>query len=379
MLDIPAPNTDFVAIAAGDYYSLGLKSDGSIAGWGFNSNGQLNVPAPNADFVAIAAGGYGFVAHSLGLKSDGTIVGWGSNNSGQLNVPAPNANFVAIAAGASGFEGHSLGLKSDGTIVAWGSNGFGELNVPAPNADFVAIAAGWSHSVGLKYDGTIVEWGSGQVTVPAPNANFVAIAAGFGNNLAIRSQGSPVPTALQYFDASWKDNRVVVAWRLIDSEGMLTFEVYRRHDPGSYVRLDGVTVASEGSGAFHFEDRATDAGWKYQYQVIVLEDGEAVTSFETSVTTPLLQVALGQNHPNPFNPTTEIPFSVAKTGRVSLNVYDAGGRLVRRLVDGVNEPGSHTATWDGRDDLGNAVGSGVYFCRLTAGKAIRVRKMVLLK
>jgi hypothetical protein len=120
-------------------------------------------------------------------------------------------------------------------------------------------------------------------------------------------------------------------------------------------------------------------GRKYQYQVIILEGGEAITSFEASVTTPLLQVALGQNHPNPFNPTTAIPFSISETGRVSLNVYDAGGRLVRRLVDGVSERGFHAATWDGRDNRGSSVGSGVYFYRLTAGKVVRVRKMVLLK
>jgi hypothetical protein len=55
----------FVALAAGGYHSLGLKTDGSIVAWGSNSNGQLNVPHPNAVFVAVAGGGH----HTLGLKS----------------------------------------------------------------------------------------------------------------------------------------------------------------------------------------------------------------------------------------------------------------------------------------------------------------------
>jgi len=59
--------------------------------------------APNSDFVAIAAGW----SHSLGVKADGSIVAWGYNGSGQTNLPAPNNGFVAIAAG----NGHSLGLK----------------------------------------------------------------------------------------------------------------------------------------------------------------------------------------------------------------------------------------------------------------------------
>ena len=75
----------FVAIAAGEAHSLGLKSDGSIVAWGDNDDGQCDVPSPNKGFVAIAAGDY----HSLGLKSDGSIVAWGYNRYGQCNVPYP--------------------------------------------------------------------------------------------------------------------------------------------------------------------------------------------------------------------------------------------------------------------------------------------------
>jgi len=63
--------------------------------WGANSGGQCNVPAPNSDFVAIAGGH----DHSLGLKVDGSIRAWGSNNRGQCNIPSPNADFIAVAAG----------------------------------------------------------------------------------------------------------------------------------------------------------------------------------------------------------------------------------------------------------------------------------------
>jgi flagellar hook assembly protein FlgD len=70
---------------------------------------------------------------------------------------------------------------------------------------------------------------------------------------------------------------------------------------------------------------------------------------------------------------------VEKAGPVSLEVYDAAGHLVRRLVDGVRGVGSHTATWDGRDDAGNIAGSGAYFYRLRAGMVTETRKMVLLK
>ena len=71
------------------------QGQGSIAAWGGNDNGECNVPAPNSGFVAVAAGR----DHSLGLKADGSIVAWGYNGFGQCNVPAPNSGFVAVAAG----------------------------------------------------------------------------------------------------------------------------------------------------------------------------------------------------------------------------------------------------------------------------------------
>jgi hypothetical protein len=184
--NVPDGN-DFIAIAAGWYYGLGLKSDGSIVAWGKNDHGQCNVPSPNNGFIAIAAGGH----YGLGLKSDGSIVAWGRNDYGQCNVPSPNNGFIAIAAGAY----HSLGLKSDGSIVAWGYNVDGQCNVPLPNIGFIAIAAGWYHSLGLKNDGSIVAWGNnsyGQSNVPSPNNGFITIAAGGFNSLGLKSDGSIV-------------------------------------------------------------------------------------------------------------------------------------------------------------------------------------------
>ena len=185
--DIPAPNADFVAMGGGGYHALGLKSDGSIVAWGSNYYGQCDIPSPNVDFVAMEGGKY----HSLGLKSDGTIVTFGRNDFGQCSVPMPNSDFVAIAGGVD----HSLGLKADGTIVAWGSNDYGQCNVPAPNINFMAVAGRGNHSLGLKSDGTIVAWGSnswGECVVPEPNADFVAVAGGWSHSLGLKSDGTIV-------------------------------------------------------------------------------------------------------------------------------------------------------------------------------------------
>ncbi|MCK5407328.1 MAG: T9SS type A sorting domain-containing protein, partial [Candidatus Krumholzibacteria bacterium] len=90
--------------------------------------------------------------------------------------------------------------------------------------------------------------------------------------------------------------------------------------------------------------------------------------------------SLGQNYPNPFNPSTTIGFTVAQSGHVTLKIYDVAGRLVRTLVDERRRPGTvYSSKWDGRNDSGERVASGVYFYKLVAGNFTQVRKLVLLK
>jgi hypothetical protein len=95
---------------------------------------------------------------------------------------------------------------------------------------------------------------------------------------------------------------------------------------------------------------------------------------------------LGQNHPNPFNPSTLIPYVVggeAEAGtspHVTLRIYDVAGRLVATLVDETQTPGRHEAEWNGGGAAGATAPSGIYFYRLTiGGREAFTRKMLLLK
>jgi hypothetical protein len=89
---------------------------------------------------------------------------------------------------------------------------------------------------------------------------------------------------------------------------------------------------------------------------------------------------LHPNVPNPFNPTTTIRYVVPAGGAdATVRVFDAGGRLVRTLAGGFQEAGAHDVVWNGRDQRGARVASGVYFCRLEAGRVTLTQKMVLLK
>ncbi|MDO9172776.1 MAG: FlgD immunoglobulin-like domain containing protein, partial [bacterium] len=84
-------------------------------------------------------------------------------------------------------------------------------------------------------------------------------------------------------------------------------------------------------------------------------------------------------HPNPFNPQTQIQYELAREGAVRLEIYDLQGTLVRTLVEGSRAAGRHDETWDGRDNAGGQVASGVYMARLAAGGMQQMQKMVLLK
>ncbi len=89
---------------------------------------------------------------------------------------------------------------------------------------------------------------------------------------------------------------------------------------------------------------------------------------------------LANNYPNPFNPVTSITYGIDRRAFVSLRIYDVSGRLVRTLVEEVQEPGRrYTVTWDGRNRFGRNVSSGIYFYRLTTGTRASTKKMVLLR
>jgi hypothetical protein len=88
---------------------------------------------------------------------------------------------------------------------------------------------------------------------------------------------------------------------------------------------------------------------------------------------------LRQNYPNPFNPTTVIEYALPKPSPVKIQIYNILGQRVRNLVDERQEPGYKLINWDGKDDHGNEVSSGIYFYRIVAGDFVKCKKMTLLK
>ena len=118
---------------------------------------------------------------------------------------------------------------------------------------------------------------------------------------------------------------------------------------------------------------------KLDHPIETRNGGGEVRSRWITVTAPASQLTLQQSHPNPFNPSTRIRFSLPAEMPVRLTLFDVAGRKVRSLAAATLPAGAHDVVWDGRDDRGHSVGSGVYFYRLEAGSRILSRKMTLLE
>jgi hypothetical protein len=176
--------TGIKAVAAGQFFTLALKEDGTVWSWGDNSYGQLGDGTMTDSLVPVQVVGLTGVTaiacgseHALALKSDGTVWAWGTNYCGALGdntevdsaVPVQAYGISDVTAIAAGYW-FSMALMSDGTIGSWGDNYWGtlgdgtDLDCPYPIyvqgiSDAVAIACGDYQGFAIHADGTVSSWG----------------------------------------------------------------------------------------------------------------------------------------------------------------------------------------------------------------------------
>jgi hypothetical protein len=139
------------------------------------------------------------------------------------------------------------------------------------------------------------------------------------------------------------------------------------------VNENAVPVAS---GSWEVTLDAPDAHrW---FKVIIGTDAYASNESQGIPLQPVAY-ALEQNYPNPFNPSTTIRYSLAKKSDVNLEIYNTLGQRVRTLYSGARSTGEYETIWDGTNDNGGHVASGVYFYRLRTGEYNAVRKLVMIR
>jgi hypothetical protein len=174
-----------------------------------------------------------------------------------------------------------------------------------------------------------------------------------------------------------------LAWDPPDGNDYEYYRVYRSTDPNFIPSLDDLIYETATTS---WSDSEYD-GWDVTYKITAVdgagnESPAAEAGNATAIPEPVIteSFVLHQNVPNPFNPRTQIRYNVPPDGgHVTLQVYDAGGRLVRTLIDGYQPPGQQRVLWDGTNTEGRELATGIYFYRMTAPGFTKTRKMVLLK
>ncbi|MEJ2721968.1 MAG: T9SS type A sorting domain-containing protein [bacterium] len=262
-------------------------------------------------------------------------------------------------------------LMALGTIALfWQGTAGAQNTIPF---DLMGGGGGQSSQGGVHLQDTVGEPAIGVVTSPA---NVHEIGYWFCvDELHIGPTSAVLITA---FDVHASAHGVTLRWAISSADGLRGFNIYRSDKrDGLFVRLNESLLLP--AAEFSYHDTHIRPSTTYWYRLGAVDRDGEFYSQTANVETPAAKTALYQNYPNPFNPRTTISFYLAKREIVSLTIYDARGKQVRRLLAEERGFGSHEIVWDGRNDRGEEVGSGVYFYRLIAGKSVQTKKLTFLK
>jgi len=217
-----------------------------------------------------------------------------------------------------------------------------------------------------------------------------------------------LPVSLSYFEARYVDNVVILRWITESETNNLGFEVYRAESKdGPFEKINPHRIEGAGTTAsqqkYEYIDDTAVAGNQYFYYIENIDFSGEIEQSETiqamsgpfgkekprvfskpSFLGPPVKFQVFQNFPNPFNPETWIPFQLPESADVTVKIYNVFGQVVRTIDVGQKGIGRYLSKdeaipWDGRNQNGDLVPSGVYFYQFRAGKFIAMKKMLLVK
>lgn len=326
----------------------------------------------SADFSAVGSGSAndnsaGEVTLSVafsdasGVGTTGQAITWRVTNNGAQAISVLGATTTTVAAGAQvSVSGTTTNGVATIELDSEGDKSAGSTSASVTASTSAANSAGTSLTLSVDFS---VTW---DVPVPAELASFAGEVGG--------------------------GNTVRLQWAVTSQTNNLGWEVYRSTDNVVFERISPL-IPGEGTvnsvRNYEFTDQSPPAADRAYYYLRQLDlSGAAsrssvieVALAPTAVVTQTLPLTteLLQNFPNPFNPETTIRFELAMESGVSLRLYDATGQAVRTLVQSSLPAGSHLLVWNGLDDAGSRVSSGVYFYELRAGSFSSMKKMTLVR
>ena len=362
--------------AAGDRFGSSVSISGDYAIVGANNNDDA---------------GDGSGSAYIFYRDEG-----GSNNWGQ------QVKLTASDAAASDYFG-SVSISGDYVIV--GAHADDDVGTQSGSTySFLRSGSSWSQKAKITAsDGAAGDYFGIRVSI---SGNYTIVGAHNDDHSGKSNAGSAyiyhsiddlsLPVELSAFTATTSGDAVILKWRTETEVNNLGFNVYRSTQKnGDYIRITFISGA--GSSAmpndYEFVDGEVEAGKTYFYYLedidIAGERGKSeiikVVVLPARPVQPIPKdFRLLQNYPNPFNPDTWIPYELAIDASVTIRIYDVRGQLVCRLDLGEQKAGRYVdkqkaGYWNGKDQTGKAVSSGLYFYMLRAGDFQATRRMAIVK
>jgi hypothetical protein len=198
-----------------------------------------------------------------------------------------------------------------------------------------------------------------------------------------------LPVELSTFDAAIEKNNVKIRWITESEINNAGFHLYRsKATDGPFEQINGALIPGAGNSTepreYSFIDNRVEPDQDYHYKLADVDIyGKTQWHGPISVNTAALNIPdeyqLKQNYPNPFNPTTTIQYALPEDQHVQLEIFNTRGEKVKTLVNAFKAAGTFQIQWDGSDDQGTLMPTGLYFYKLKAGSFQHIRKMLFTK
>ena len=174
---------------------------------------------------------------------------------------------------------------------------------------------------------------------------------------------------------------VQIEWSASDEELIQGYNILRSTNKKNFNKINGELIKTNSLGCYTYQDVPEDYSPAFYYKLEqVVRSGHTSSFGLVSVQVQLPnQNKLYQNYPNPFNPTTKLEFQIVDPQEIELAIINISGQTIRTLYYGHSSPGYFTQQWDGRNDTGKIVPSGIYYCVLKGDNIHQCIKLLLLK
>jgi serine protease len=359
-----------------------LSSGTGIDGWSWDfGDGVGTSSAQNPSYTYNSAGTY---TVSLTVSSSSQGCNDTQTKTGYITVQeVPVANFSGSPTSGSAPLTVDFSDLSSGNPTSWSWDfGDGVGSSSAQNPSYTYDAAG-TYTVTLTASNTCgsdVDQKVDYITVTEPTQNFMHVSAltvsrqqhgpwlnGVATVTIVDQNGTPVANATVFGFFNFPNTNTLSA--VTGSDGVAVIDGDRSRSSSSDICFE-VTDVTHATNIY-------DSG--ANVVTSACESGPLFSEGDPRMSALPTDSDLGQNTPNPFNPSTEISFSLDQPGMVRIEVYNIVGQRVATLFDGYRDAGEYSVTWNSVNDQGQQVSSGLYFYKMTTSKKTLTRKMLLLK